>query len=435
MIDLTIPQAFLSEVLILLDITFIYRLIVNKLVLKYIIIDCFFAVLLVCIPSDVSTVLLCLLVAYLWLADRISLHPNLIVDNIISFLCVIVLSTIFDLINVLVYIPVKHLNITVFGWLFLVVDTAVTAIVALIIVLPRIQQSFQWFRRSFQNSIQLWRVAFVYFLSYIVLTTIAEQERVAAKYSVLLLTVYFSMLLTGGAFFLDFVHSYQKNTQQDKAIKKYKAEIKEAERINEQYETIRRERHDMKNLLLSVQGYIRDKDFENANKMISSMLKTKLLNKSYDGIDQALLKLKISSINNLIRGKAYQIIEHNIPFSVEINAKITDLPGSEITTARIIGILLDNALEATIKQANPYIQFALLKHGEKSYEIVVSNSVDHIFDINKAVKLGKTSKAGHQGIGLSNVTELVNDDNHYSFSAEIKGKRVIMTCFIQEDAD
>lgn len=435
MIDLTIPQEFLSEVLILLDITFIYRLIVNKLILKYIIIDCFFAVLLVCIPSDVSTVLLCLLVAYLWLADRISLHPNLIVDNIISFLCVIVLSTIFDLVNTLIYIPIKHLNIAVFGWLFLVVDTAVTAIVALIIVLPRIQQSLQWFRRSFQNSIQLWRVAFVYFLSYIVLTTIAEQERVAAKYSVLLLTVYFSMLLTGGAFFLDFVHSYQKNAQQDKAIKKYKTEIAEAERINEQYETIRRERHDMKNLLLSVQGYIRDKDFENANKMISSMLKTKLLNKSYDGIDQALLKLKISSINNLIRGKAYQIIEHNIPFSVEINAKIVDLPGSEITTARIIGILLDNALEATIKQANPYIQFALLKHGEKSYEIVVSNSIDHIFDINKAVKLGKTSKAGHQGIGLSNVTELVNDDNHYSFSAEIKEKRVIMTCFIQEDAD
>ena len=126
-----------------------------------------------------------------------------------------------------------------------------------------------------------------------------------------------------------------------------------------------------------------------------------------------------------------KIVEKGIPFSFEVNAEIDELPGSEIKTARIIGILMDNAIEATFKQTKPYIQFALLKHSPEVYELVIANSIEQKLNINTALKFEHSTKEGHQGIGLSNVTQLVENDDHYSFSAEVKDKVIMMTCFIQ----
>ena len=92
---------------------------------------------------------------------------------------------------------------------------------------------------------------------------------------------------------------------------------------------------------------------------------------------------------------------------------------------------MDNAIEATLRQAKPYIQFALIKHSEQVYELVVANSLADKININVAMKFEHSTKGGHQGIGLSNVTQLVENDDHYSFSAEVKDKVIIMTCFIQ----
>ena len=202
-------------------------------------------------------------------------------------------------------------------------------------------------------------------------------------------------------------------------------------KINKHYNEIRRERHDTRNMLLSVQGYIRDHKDKEAEKLLATFLQNDTVEKHYGEIDNALDKIKISGLHNLIKEKAYKIVEKGIPFSFEVNAEIDKLPGSEIKTARIIGILMDNAIEATFKQAKPYIQFALLKHSPEVYELVIANSIEQKLNINTALKFEHSTKEGHQGIGLSNVTQLVENDDHYSFSAEVKDKVIMMTCFIQ----
>lgn len=433
MISLTIFQAFVTDILNLIEISIIYRLIIQEIRLRYIILDCLVSLILASMPLPVSSVQLVLIVIYYWLCDRVNSHPNIITNSIIGLMCASIMPFIFDMVDHFTFNFIRQQDIATFGWLLPLFEMIVVIIVILLIkCVPSIRRSLQWFKETFHDSIQLWHVMIVFFLSYIMLTFISEQERIANKYALLLFSVYFSILLVGSVGFISLIRSYQQNAKQEKLISDYKAQIEYTQQLNNQYIKFRRERHDIKNLLLDIQGYIREKNFEKSELLLKSVLKSKDSNNSSFYIDHSLLKLKIAGIRNIIKEKSYQIAENNIPLSIEINTEVSSIPGSEIITARIIGILLDNAIEAAVNQEDPFIQLAILKHSEKSLELVVSNSLEHPLNINQAMVIGETEKRDHQGIGLSNVSELVNNDDRYSFSVEVKRKRVTMSCFIQE---
>lgn len=316
------------------------------------------------------------------------------------------------------------------GWLIPFNDF-LTATFVNILILKLVRPKINKFIENFPRPFHLWEITAVFFMLYVWLTAIAEKEGIANKYASLLLIMYFIIIIISIVGFLNFVKSSEQNQHQQRLIDNYKAQITSAHKINKQYNEIRRERHDTRNMLLSIQGYIRDHKDKEAEKLLATFLQNDTVEKHYGEIDNALDKIKISGLHNLVKEKAYKIVEKGIPFSFEINAEIDELPGSEIKTARIIGILMDNAIEATFKQAKPYIQFALLKHSPEVYELVIANSIEQKLNINTALKFEHSTKEGHQGIGLSNVTQLVENDDHYSFSAEVKDKVIMMTCFIQ----
>lgn len=433
MISLTIFQAFVTDILNLFEISIVYRLMVQEIRPKYIILDCLVSLILVSMPLSVSTVQLVLIVIYYWLCDRINSHPNIITNSIIGLICASIIPFMFDIIDHFTFNFIRQRSIAIFGWLLPLFEMIIVIIIILLVkYVASIQRNLQWFKETFHGSVQLWHVMVVFFLSYITLTFISEQEGIANKYALLLFSVYFSILLVGSIGFVSLIRSYQQNAKQEKLINDYKTQIEYIQQLNKQYTKFRRERHDIRNLLLDIQGYIREKDFEKSELLLKSILKNKDSSKSFFYVDHSLLKLKIAGMRNIIKEKSYQIVENNIPLSIEINAEVSSVPGSEIITARIIGILLDNAIEAVINQKDPFIQLAILKHSGKSLELVVSNSLEHPLNINQAMVLGETEKKGHQGIGLSNVSELVNNDDRYSFSVEVEKKKVTMSCFVQE---
>lgn len=433
MISLTILQAFITDALNLIEISIIYRLLVHEIKPLYIIMDCFVSLMIVSIPIQTSTVQLILIVTYFWLNDRVTLHPNIITNSIIGLLCASIIPLTFDIMDHITFNLIKQQSIHIFGWLIPLIELIFTVIIVLLIKQTfTIEKYIQWFEYNFQKSFQLWRLTIIFFLGYITLSIISEQEEVANKYALLMFAIYFEILLVGGIDFISFIRIRQQEIKKHNLVQSYKMQIEYIQQLNKQYENFRRERHDIKNLLLNIQGYVQAKDFEKSNQLLNDILNNKDDDKVSIYVDHALSKLKIAGIRNIIKEKSYQIIENHIPLSIEINTEITSIPGSEIITSRIIGILLDNALEATIKQKSPFIQLAILKYHKNSLELTISNSLEHSFDINKAMIIGKTEKQGHQGIGLPNVSKLVSSDNRYSFSVEVRAKKVVMSCFIQE---
>lgn len=430
MINLPVFQAFISEVVNLLGITVIYRILIDDFSKKVIIYDLLATLIITCIPFTIGTLYLVVLVIYLWLYDLIRKTSNIIIDNILAMFVVIIVSSLFDLMVHYIYGWISNRNVAMYGWLIPIGKLSLSIILAIL--------SFYFMRSKKQKlnmdayyTFRLWKLISLLFILYICLTIIAEREGVANNYALLLLMVDFTIIIVIGSGVLNFVKSYISAQHQQQLINDYQSQIASAHKINKHYNEIRRERHDTRNMLLSVQGYIRDHKDKEAEKLLATFLQNDIAEKHYDEIDNALDKIKISGLHNLIKEKAYKIVEKGIPFSFEVNAEIDELPGSEIKTARIIGILMDNAIEATFKQTKPYIQFALLKHSPEVYELVIANSIEQKLNINTALKFEHSTKEGHQGIGLSNVTQLVENDDHYSFSAEVKDKVIMMTCFIQ----
>lgn len=433
MIQLTFFQSFISDFLNIVEIITIYRLLVKEVTVKKILIDCVVSIIILLIGAFIlSSFYIVLIVFYLWLFDRIKMNPYILLNSIFAMFTAVILSSLFDLVDHCTYVLFiqKNTDLSLVGWLIPFNDF-LTATFVSILILKLVRPKINKFIENFPRPFHLWEITAVFFMLYIWLTAIAEKEGIANKYASLLLIMYFIIIIISVVGFLNFVKSSEQNQHQQRLIDNYKAQIASAHKINKQYNEIRRERHDTRNMLLSIQGYIRDHKDKEAEELLATFLQNDTVEKHYGEIDNALDKIKISGLHNLIKEKAYKIVEKGIPFSFEVNAKIDKLPGSEIKTARIIGILMDNAIEATFKQAKPYIQFALLKHSPEVYELVIANSIEQKLNINTALKFEHSTKEGHQGIGLSNVTQLVENDDHYSFSAEVKDKVIMMTCFIQ----
>lgn len=433
MIQLTFFQSFISDFLNIVEIITIYRLLVKEVTVKKILIDCGVSIIILLIGAFIlSSFYIVLIVFYLWLFDRIKMNPYILLNSIFAMFTAVILSSLFDLVDHCTYVLFiqKNTDLSLVGWLIPFNDF-LTATFVSILILKLVRPKINKFIENFPRPFHLWEITAVFFMLYIWLTAIAEKEGIANKYASLLLIMYFIIIIISVVGFLNFVKSSEQNQHQQRLIDNYKAQIASAHKINKQYNEIRRERHDTRNMLLSVQGYIRDHKDKEAEKLLATFLQNDTVEKHYGEIDNALDKIKISGLHNLIKEKAYKIVEKGIPFSFEINAEIDELPGSEIKTARIIGILMDNAIEATFKQAKLYIQFALLKHSPEVYELVIANSIEQKLNINTALKFEHSTKEGHQGIGLSNVTQLVENDDRYSFSAEVKDKVIMMTCFIQ----
>lgn len=428
MIELTVMQAFLADFFNLVEIAVIYRILIRRLSLNLFIIDLIASFIIVSIPTPIGSIYPLLLVFYFWIGDRIELFPYRIINSIIAMMVAIIMSMFFDLTDYYTYISFLSSN-KASSWIVLMNDFVITIIG--IVISVSFSSKIQWFKINYQRPINLWKQVVIFFLMYISLSVITEKMHLADRAISLFLLLYLTVLVIGISGFLRYIKVSFNTQHQQRLIDNYKAQIASAHKINKQYNEIRRERHDTRNMLLSIQGYIRDHKNKEAEELLATFLQNDTVEKHYGEIDNALDKIKISGLHNLIKEKAYKIVEKGIPFSFEVNTEIDELPGSEIKTARIIGILMDNAIEATFKQAKPYIQFALLKHSREVYELVIANSIEQKLNINTALKFEHSTKEGHQGIGLSNVTQLVENDDHYSFSAEVKDKVIMMTCFIQ----
>lgn len=434
MIQLSVGQSFIADWLNIIEIIVIYKLLVDNVSLRTLLINIInsLLILFLSIFTIFSSLNIVFIVFYLWLVDKIKSNQNIVIDSIFAMFIGIIMSSGFDLVDHYTYtfFLQRKTDFSFLGWLIPFNDLLVTIIFGIIVV-KLIRPRLTWFIVNFPRPVRLWKITSIYFLLYIWLTVVAEKDGIANEYAPLMLIMYLIIIFVGGIGFVSFIRSNAKAQRQQQLINSYQNQIVTAQKINAQYEDLRRERHDMKNMLLSVQGYIRDHNDEKANQLLSTFLQTNIDSKNYEGIDKSLSRLNISGLRNLIKEKAYRIVEQEIPLAIEVNAKIDSLPGSEVKTARIIGILLDNAIEATSNQKRPYIQIALLRHDEENYELVVANSLEKTLDLNKAMKFEHSEKENHQGIGLSNITQLVDNDDRYSFSAEVKEKVIIMTCFIQ----
>lgn len=191
---------------------------------------------------------------------------------------------------------------------------------------------------------------------------------------------------------------------------KYKRNQEEIEAINNE---MRKFRHDYVNILTTLSEYIREDDMTGLrdyfNKNIVPMKDNLQMNAlKLNGIEN----LKVREIKGLLTAKILRAQEMNIPISIEIPDEVTRINLNMIDLSRSIGIILDNAIEASSEIDDPIIRVAFIESENSVTFIVMNKCADDIPRIHELFQESFSTKGEGRGLGLSTLKEIAdNADN------------------------
>lgn len=244
------------------------------------------------------------------------------------------------------------------------------------------------------------------------------------------------VLLLITVLFFDLYQAIQKN-QEIMATRIQKAEIQQIQeyssRLEEANISLRKARHDYKNSLLALNGYLLTADVAGASKYLEELVAdSNRLQEAANSMTLELANLQIKELKYLIIDKLQQAQDQGIKTKVEINKPIATLPVNIVSIIRCVGIFLDNAIEACQSQADGQISVLLTKYSGNNYSLIVQNTISQPVNLAQVLKPRVTSKQNHDGLGLDNVNEIVNSDPYLSLEIEQSVSEISFELVIQK---
>lgn len=193
--------------------------------------------------------------------------------------------------------------------------------------------------------------------------------------------------------------------------------------IENMYSSLRSFKHDYSNIMLSMSGYIEANDMDGLKEYFDKEILplSKKITKNTAHINQ-LMNIKTIELKSIISSKLLYAIELNINVNIEVTDEIVSLPIDTLDLCRVIGIFLDNAIEATLETDQPSIRFALINL-ETEYIFVISNTfLEKGIPYAALAKPNVSTKGANRGIGLYNAHEIISRYNHAFLDTEIQDK-------------
>lgn len=202
------------------------------------------------------------------------------------------------------------------------------------------------------------------------------------------------------------------------------------------YEGIRSFRHDYRNTLATMQQYI---DSENTEALKGYFHETILRDASVlsdDGFALGRLhRLEDDAVKSLLYTKTVAILNHKLNFALEIAEKVPMLPIDSLTLCRILGILLDNALEASLDSAEKMLRIAIVTTDTAVLFSITNSTPPLPVPVSVLLSRGYSSKEGHEGIGLATVMNLLNSIPCAELSTKCEGTVFCQTLEVRQGND
>lgn len=180
------------------------------------------------------------------------------------------------------------------------------------------------------------------------------------------------------------------------------------------HDTVRSFKHDFDNIVNGIGGYVRNNDMAGLEKYYNDLLQdcrktNNLYSLSPDVINQP-------AVYNILATKYYVADELNIQIGLDVFLDLNEIEKYmkiyEFT--RILGILLDNAIEAASECKDKRIDVTFRKEDAKHRLVVIIENtyMDKDIDIDKIFEKGFSSKEHNSGLGLWKVREILKRNNN-----------------------
>ncbi|REH91586.1 ATP-binding protein, partial [Staphylococcus felis] len=221
---------------------------------------------------------------------------------------------------------------------------------------------------------------------------------------------------------------YRRSQKEVEDYYKYTLQI---EKINNR---MRKFRHDYINILSTMSEYLREEDIEGLKQYFSDHITPLKSNfemntLQLNGIDQ----LKVREIKGLITTKILQAQENHIEISVEVADEITQINMELIDLSRALGIIMDNAIEASLNIENPMIQIAFIKTDNSVLIIIMNKAPKNLPKLHTLFKEGFSTKGGNRGLGLSTLKEITDNTENVLLDTTIENQYFIQKLEIMNE--
>ena len=139
------------------------------------------------------------------------------------------------------------------------------------------------------------------------------------------------------------------------------------------------------------------------------------------------------AIYGILSCKYCKAINKNIDFNINIDTSINDISFNFAELSRILGILLDNAIEASEKTKAKILNISFEDDKENNAKLIkISNSVkDDNIDVNKIFEKGVSSKRIKSGLGLWEVKRLVDSKKNSEIYTTVNNNMFSQELIIQ----
>lgn len=232
-------------------------------------------------------------------------------------------------------------------------------------------------------------------------------EDTLLKFNIITQVTYFTIMIF-------VLYSTSKNIKKESDFKKIKFENEQFTDYMHSLELINNDmqkfRHDHGNILFTMQGYIDTNDFDG----LKEYFKKHIFSIEEDTLKKNkqlanLSKLKITGIKGLILTKTLQAEKEGISVNIEVPDIIKKINMNIIDIARILGIFLDNAIEANNQiDFQKEIDIAFFKNVSNSLIIVIENPrSEETINIAEIFAEGFSTKGINRGKGLSNAKNIL----------------------------
>ena len=198
-------------------------------------------------------------------------------------------------------------------------------------------------------------------------------------------------------------------------------ELCSKEKVNDE---LRCFKHDFNNIIQAIGGYIALDDMKSLEVYYNKLFDNARMINELDNIQD---KFRNSpAIFGIILDKYQKAFYNNVTFDLKIKCNLEDIDCNVYEVTRILGILLDNAIEAAIECDERIVSVSIDKDVDGNKEIIkVENSY-----LNKGyskediyVKEFSTKKNGkNMGVGLSNVKDIVDKNSRIELDTIMENK-------------
>lgn len=195
---------------------------------------------------------------------------------------------------------------------------------------------------------------------------------------------------------------------------------------------VRTIKHDYNNIIQAMNGYIATKQYDKLQNHINMVMEECNLINNLSTIDPKIFNEP--AIYGIVGSKFFLAQEKDIPMELDVTTNIKDISFDMPLLSRILGIFLDNAIEATSKTENSFIRLEMRFDKKKCADIIrVYNTYDQKVQINlqDIYEKGFSTKKVKSGIGLWEVKKIVTKNKHSQVFATIEHGKFVQNLIIE----